>query len=207
MTEHTEEKGKQTFRAHVGSPLNKGEAVLELTYGTTVESMLRALANLWGVDFAPERGFGWLAPSAYLAGWCVLCRGVDGRYEPLGIEDTIPNSPPTHEPQEGHSRGYHLWPEHTMDRLRLMRGSPWDTDADDSLSSSDPSPPESVFLRHLASRLRAQGFRGALPPGILDVRHHLWGAPGYEVGALSSAPEPKDEVDVRLVVVIAVSGA
>lgn len=183
---------KETFRAHIWSPLNKGEAILEISIGTTVEELLDTLSQLWGARFKPERGFAYRR--GYIAGWCVLCKSTSGIFYPLGISDTIPARPIEHEVP-------HHFPYHFIDP------SHWFWQTDKRLKNTiglrkvrDDSFVKEADIEESLTNTKKSAVRGIIytgPSGFIR---------DPELQALISGPEPKENVDVRLAVIIAVSG-
>lgn len=189
--ENTQKSNGKTFRAHVWSPLNKGEAVLEIPVGATVEQLLNTLADIWGAQFKPDRGFA--NYHGLIAGWCLLCRSKNGLYCPLGINDEIPTSP-INDDGEHPFHDCRGWFWETMDRARR---------------SPDKSGMSFVTLEIIKGAYRNMFERGhgrrGLPSGVMETGPE--GIPFDEdFKVLASGPEPKEPVDVRLALVIAVSG-
>jgi len=197
MTEKKKQQQRsepKAFRAHVWSPLNKGEAILEIPEGTTVEQLLGTLAGIWGAKFKPDAGF--TGDRRLIAGWCLLCRTKGGVFVPLGIEDTIPTTPAADSREEyGSYPG--SWFNQTWHRVRYGREK-----------RSRGTVAQEIMLEIYKSLTQMDGRRRApkLKPGIMFTGPE--GAPTYDedFAVLASGPEPKEPVDVRLALIIAVSG-
>jgi hypothetical protein len=188
MTNDKTEKDKKTVRAHIWSPLNKGEAILEISIGATVEELLETLSKIWGAQFKPQRGFA--TNGGYIAGWCVLCKSTTGIFFPLGIDDRIPTGP--FDDETCHSLRRTDWFHQTLNRIR--RRHYWenrDEEKDAFIKEND--------FRESHTNIKKSAYKGILPYG-----YH--GFHDQELQALLSGPEPKEEVDVRLALIIAVSG-
>jgi hypothetical protein len=190
MSEEVVNQAEQkTFRAHVWSPLNKGEAILEMKNGTRVEELLEVLSGLWGAQFKPDCGFGWF--EGIIAGWCVLCKTTEGVFSPLGIQDIIPSTAPSSKLDYNRMDWFHQ----TMHRARHGEGR---LKAQGFLTADAIA----AAFGYRPSRHRS---KSELPDGILPM-HGGW--PGDDEGfkVLMTGPEPTEPVDVRLAVIIAVSG-
>lgn len=183
MKNNQTEIGKEkTFRAHIWSPLNNGEAILEIDIGTTVEELLETLTKLWGAQFKPERGFAY--HKGAIAGWCVLCKSTGGVYCPLGMEDPIPNEPIDDKEGVFRRHDYSLsWFRQTYPKAMYARNDRGNS---------------SVKLEDIAEVYKKGAVRGII--------HADLGVIEPELQVFLSGPEPKEDVDVSLAVIIAVSG-